>query len=97
MAYWMGKIDERRPVTRFAAALLLVGLANLGCVSDTAYAEVNGHGAVGHTPIFSSGCTVEKAGSASEPYTIPVTIGDQIFNLVPDTGSSNLIVGSSKC
>jgi len=97
MAYWMGKIDDRRPVTRFAAALLLVGLANLGCVSDTAYAEVNGHGAVGHTPIFSSGCTVEKAGSASEPYTIPVTIGDQIFNLVPDTGSSNLIVGSSKC
>jgi len=97
MAYWRGKLDDRRPLTRLGSVILLVGLVSLGGVLDSAHAGVGGHKAVGHTPIFSSGCTVEKAGSASEPYTIPVTIGNQIFNLVPDTGSSNLIVGSSKC
>ena len=29
MAYWMGKLDDRRPLTRFGALLLLVGLARL--------------------------------------------------------------------
>ena len=77
--------------------VLIAGLANLGNLLSSVTAQANSSNKLGYSPIFSSGCTVEEAGSASEPSTIPVTIGGKVFRLVPDTGSSNLIVGSSKC
>ena len=86
---------------RFILIFLLVGLANSDGAFSSTHAEDEAANRsferLGYTPILSSGCTVEKAGNASEPYIIAVTIGSQVFNLVPDTGSSNLIVGSGKC
>lgn len=53
--------------------------------------------AAGYLPIVPTGCTAALANTASEPYAVDIQIGGKAFRLIPDTGSSDLVVPSSKC